>query len=54
MEERIIAIKCPCCGRKLFDMRADTQGAIGIKCSRCRTVMSVRSKDKRISVVPSK
>ncbi|MCH4013845.1 MAG: hypothetical protein LKE64_05910 [Solobacterium sp.] len=53
--ERTITIKCPCCGRRLFDMRTDTQGAISIKCSRCKTVMAVRMMGKnRIRVVPSK
>ena len=51
--ERIIAIKCPCCGRRLFDMRTDTQGAISIKCSRYKTIMAVKMKN-RILVVPSK
>lgn len=51
--ERTIAIKCPCCGHRLFDMRTDTHGTIKIKCSRCKTVMAVMMKNK-ITVVPSK
>lgn len=51
--ERTVAIKCPCCGHKLFDMRMDTVGAISIKCSRCKTIMAVMMKN-RILVVPSK
>lgn len=51
--ERTIVIKCPCCGRRLFDMRTETQGAISIKCPRCKTVMAVMMKNG-IRVVPSK
>ena len=51
--EKTVAIKCPSCGHRLFDMRTDTQGAIKIKCSRCKTVMAVMMKNK-ITVVPSK
>jgi phage FluMu protein Com len=53
--ERTIAIKCPCCSHRLFDMRTDTHGTIKIKCPRCKTVMAVRMMGKnRIRVVPSK
>jgi phage FluMu protein Com len=52
--EKAIAIKCPCCGHRLFDLMTDTQGVIGIKCPRCKTVMAVRIMKKKISVVPSK
>jgi phage FluMu protein Com len=53
--ERTIAIKCPCCSHRLFDMRTDTHGTIKIKCPRCKTVMAVRMMGKnRMALVKNR
>lgn len=40
-KEGAVPVKCPCCGRRLFDMKRETDGIISIKCDQCKAVLSV-------------
>jgi len=35
-------VKCPICGRRLFDLEESSVGSIAIKCTQCRNVLRVR------------
>lgn len=48
-EEQSIPVGCPCCkNKRLFDFIPDTTGAIVIKCQRCRNVIRVIFKKKKV------
>ncbi|PRR84557.1 hypothetical protein [Clostridium vincentii] len=35
-------VKCPLCGKRLFDVEDDATGVISIKCIQCKHVAQVR------------
>jgi DNA-directed RNA polymerase subunit RPC12/RpoP len=35
-------VKCPRCGRRLFDKERGSKGAIVIKCSHCRKIAKLK------------
>lgn len=40
--EEMIHVSCPNCGRsRLFDLEKGSAGSIAIKCSRCRSVVTI-------------
>lgn len=43
-----VSVRCRC-GWRLFDIDPDTEGTITAKCPRCKAVMAVTVKHKRIS-----
>lgn len=43
-----MSVRCRC-GWRLFDIDPDTEGIITAKCPRCKAVMAVTVKHKRIS-----
>lgn len=43
-----VSVRCRC-GWRLFDIDPDTEGIITAKCPRCKAVMAVTVKHKRIS-----
>ena len=45
--EEVVPIKCPCCKLRLFDIGVNTEGIISIKCTQCKTVISVSMHHKK-------
>ena len=41
IKEEVIHVKCPCCNKRLFDINTSVDGSISIKCTQCKTVISV-------------
>lgn len=49
MEE---VIKCPLCGKRIFDLECQGQTAVKIKCMHCRNVVKIeRNKELNIKIV---
>lgn len=46
-------VKCPICGRRLFDIEEPSAGLIAIKCSQCRNILQVRL-DRQLRSVEKK
>lgn len=40
-----IQVKCPICGRRLFDKESEAKGTISIKCPHCRKITTVNLGD---------
>lgn len=40
-------VRCPICNRRL----ADLEGYAQIKCSKCKTLISVNTKDRKIQIL---
>lgn len=40
--EGAVPVKCPCCGRRLFDMKRSEDCVLSIKCAKCGAVLAVR------------
>lgn len=36
-----MTVKCPLCGRRIFDIKKGTKGSILIKCPSCRVISEV-------------
>lgn len=39
--EVVVHVKCPICKQRLFDMNANVEGIISIKCAKCGTISAV-------------
>lgn len=53
MEKKASHVQCPCCNNKrLFDVSADTNGQIEIKCPRCGNVILIQVQEEQIAAEP--
>ena len=48
---KVIHVLCPGCRQRLFDIEADTVGAVHIKFTRCRNVVSLRIKNSHYNII---
>jgi phage FluMu protein Com len=39
-------VKCPVCGRRLFDKGEDSSGQLEIKCMQCKRILKIRLDNK--------
>ena len=47
-------VKCPNCGRRLFDKDENSTGQLEIKCTQCKRVIKIILEDKPPNIKPIK
>lgn len=52
MKNETLQVTCPCCANRLFDMERKTEGALEVKCQRCKRIISVSAQHGLINAAP--
>jgi phage FluMu protein Com len=45
-------VKCPICGRRLFDKYENSSGQLEIKCIQCKQIVKIRLENKPPTIRP--